>query len=100
MGRWQTVLQLKAGFGIKESCVGEERALIAGRCGIEGKEKRSPGWGGLWNGRVSRFEKFELFFEFGVFAAELGVFLFERSELIFENVVGVAELVVVRLGRS
>ena len=93
-------MQLKAGFGIKESCVGEERALIAGRCGVEGKGKRSPGWGGLWNGGVSGFEKFELFFEFEVFAAELSVFLFERSDLIFENVVGVAEVVVVGLGRS
>ena len=49
---------------------------------------------------MPRFEKFELFLEFEVFAAELGVFLFEQSDLIFENVVGVAELVVVGLGRS
>ena len=47
-----------------------------------------------------RFEKFELFFEFEVFAVELRVVLFEQSDLILENVVGVAELDVVGLGRS
>ena len=47
-----------------------------------------------------RFEKFELFFEFEVFAVELSVVLFKQSDLILENVVGVAELVVVGLGRS
>ena len=80
--------------------MGKKGQLIAGRCGVEGKGKRSPGWGGLWNGGVSGFEKFELFFEFEVFAVELSVVLFEQSDLVLENVVGVAELVVVGLGGS
>ena len=54
----------------------------------------------MWDGRILRFEKFELFFEFEAFAVELSVVLFEQNDLVLENVVGVAELVVVRLGRS
>ena len=96
MGRWQTVFVIEGRVRNKgELRRGRRKNINCGQMRGRGEGEAKSGLGWIVEREILlRFEKFELFFEFEVFAVELSVVLFEQSGLVLENVVGVAVLVV------